>query len=683
MKIQILKIDNMLNNGEDILKNLQNSRIDDMDLLVRESIQNSLDAGYKDKEVIIDFKIGKFDKNKLIENLEGTSSLNNIFKEDKQDFIIISDLNTEGLTGSLSYADIKNINDEGNLLRLVYSMGVPQRKTGAGGSWGYGKTLYYRIGIGIVLYYSRIKLSNNDYEERLVGVLVENQNNRNTVIDHKLNKSTGIAWWGKLDTNNKAIPITDPIKIRNFLDIFGIERLSGTETGTSIIIPFINKQKLYSNAVVNNPDADQYYINSIEEYLRVSAQRWYFPRLNNPYYQYGNKNLLTVKINGDKIDSTYEHKLFKLLRGMYNYAVTDNIEFIENVSPKLDVYRKDINVSPINNMVGNHVGKFVYGSFTYKDLGMYTPDDIDSPIFLSNTNKNYESFKDNNPPMILYTRMPGMIVNYDSDGPWTARLESKPKEEFIIGLFVLNSDSNVYFNTNNEPSKLTLEDYIRSGELDDHMEWHNKIIFDKNNVSFQPTIVSRIIRNINSELRNKLYNSHIEGSKSDVASHIADIIGSSILPSFGFGNSASKRLKDEESKDNTNIRISKRFTHLIDYNNLIINPNNSISLPFTIQSNSIEPISVKIEVLIDTESGKLSLDKYEKIFKKSTPIKISRILLVNKVPAKGYKTSLSSSLSAVHLSINKEDNKVEGKIELSTIDRNIIPFVNISEVKSK
>lgn len=683
MKIKIHKIDNMINNGENILKNLQNSVIDDLELLVRESIQNSLDASYEQRDIEIDFSLGKFRKEDLITRLEKTERLFKLYKNEYEDFISIKDMNTSGLTGPLSYKQVDNLNKQGNLLRLVYSMGNPQTQSGAGGSWGFGKTLYYRIGSGIVLYYTRIKNEHNHYEERIVGVLVENQNSTRSIIDHRKHKSTGIAWWGEYNNDNDIIPITNPQKIKEILDIFGINSFKGTETGTNIIIPFINKEKLYDEAVMNSKDADNFYMGEISEYLKYSIQRWYFPRLNNPGYILGKKNNLKVSINGDQIRPNDENKMFKILREMYNYAVTNNFDSLKMITKNKTLKREPITVQQVKNMNGNLVGNLVFGKFDYKELGMSTRNDISNPIFLSNTNRDKEDSDNSNPPMILYTRMPGMIVNYDSNSKWVSGLERTPKEEYIIGLFVLNSDVNVYFDIfGDNGNKLTLEDYIRSTELDDHMEWHNKLLHDINNKSFNPSIVDRIIRNTKNKIRNELYEKDKSGNQSDVTSHLGNLIGGMILPQIGYGNMVKSSGKGVVTTGSNDRRRGNRKIKYEIRNNEIQYGSNYIKIPFDFEFLDEKTNIFNIELLIVTESGKLSLNKYESFFNMKSPLYFEKITISsNEVNIKEIKTNIYNSTMKYEVNRTyKNVNYIKGDIVIITNDKNIIPEIKISGV---
>ena len=179
--------------GKGVLRSLQNDSLPLVDLFIREAIQNSLDATRKDvKATIVDVGIRQFDSDLLAEHLEGlTTTLIQRYAETDTKALYVSDKNTYGLTGSVR-------NKEGNIYNLIYTIQKNQEQAGAGGSWGLGKTSYFRLGNGIVLYYSRIMLSDGTFEERLAGSLIEDS----TKDDRLLDNDRGIAWWGTKDVNS-------------------------------------------------------------------------------------------------------------------------------------------------------------------------------------------------------------------------------------------------------------------------------------------------------------------------------------------------------------------------------------------------------------------------------------------------------------------------------------------------
>src|SRR5690606_7699366 len=135
-------------------------------------------------------------------------ALNKKFDNSNAKALYISDSNTVGLTGPLHIDEVVD-NDYGNLQKLVYEISIPQNKEGAGGSWGLGKTIYFRFGIGLVFYYSRIKKMDGEYEHRLAATMVENEEGEYTYIPSVDNKpKRGIAWWGEEAEDGSTTAIT-------------------------------------------------------------------------------------------------------------------------------------------------------------------------------------------------------------------------------------------------------------------------------------------------------------------------------------------------------------------------------------------------------------------------------------------------------------------------------------------
>ena len=160
----------MAQDGYSILRSLQNKSLPMVDLLVRESIQNSLDATITGQDIrytLVDYTVGDFDSREFSSLFELVGSKINQRCLGKQKFLAIGDKNTTGLTGAYDSEDVEVLNDS-NFHKLVFGIGKNQDKEGAGGSWGLGKTSYFRVGIGLVVYYTRV-FQDGAYEERLIA----------------------------------------------------------------------------------------------------------------------------------------------------------------------------------------------------------------------------------------------------------------------------------------------------------------------------------------------------------------------------------------------------------------------------------------------------------------------------------------------------------------------------------
>ena len=183
MKIRIKTSDYYSTSGSSVLKMMQNNSTPALDLIVRESVQNSLDAARPNaSSVIVKFIYKDFNVELLADNFEkiGAEILKRYGKT-KQKYLAIQDTNTVGLTGEIA-GRFKPGDKNQNLGKLVYHIMKPQDNEGSGGSWGIGKTVYYRVGTGLVIYYSRIKLDDGHFQERLVAVLVENELSKNGLL---------------------------------------------------------------------------------------------------------------------------------------------------------------------------------------------------------------------------------------------------------------------------------------------------------------------------------------------------------------------------------------------------------------------------------------------------------------------------------------------------------------------
>jgi hypothetical protein len=614
LKIEILQPSNMVQKGSALHKLLMNDHAPVLDLLVRESIQNSLDAAALKSDtarpVSVHFRVGSFDNTKLNNSLEGiTKEMNDRFPNNKKyQFLSITDTGTQGLTGEMNIEDVTDDN-AGNLINLVYDICKPQYNEGAGGSWGIGKTVYFRIGIGLVIYYSRVlNPQTQKCESRLVASLVEDEKSSNALIPrYKGLPKYGIAWWGKKLRENKSLPITDEDYIREFLTIFGIPEFQGPDgIGTTIIVPYINKDMLLkNNAKEWDGQGDGFNPNwrySLEEYLRIAVQRWYFPRLDNSL----NKNVksLKVKINDSVVNYESFLPIFKIEQALYNRA--SNILVNDDCLSGYDVKTENIR---INSVLKEPLAGWVsYVKINKKDAGMCPPINDYHP----NINFNIP-IKDptKNDAVIAYCRKPGMIVSYDQDF-WNKNVPSCSSEEFILAVFVLNSKNKL------ANSEMSLEEYIRKGEHADHSSWNDSSIGGDN-----PQIVYRIQNHVSKKLSDHF---SVEDNKSlRKNSGLGKFLGDMILPPIGFGSLSTNRPHGELTgrsvlKSNVKYKLDR-----IDYNGDMLSITYKVSAAFDAKS-------FGLTALISSESTSISFDTWEQELGLNLPFHIvSQNIKINKI----------------------------------------------------
>lgn len=618
MKIEIAKHDRMSESGSSLLRLIQNKEIPLLDLLARESVQNALDAAAADtKAVSVDFSTGVFDPKIVNAHLMGIESgLNKKYgRYIKQQYIMIRDSGTQGLTGPIRYSEVED-NSFGNLLKLIYEISKPQQTEGAGGSWGLGKTVYFRIGIGLVIYYSRI-LVDGEYISRMAACMVEDETKDQALIPAHGKLKRGIAWWGADDGDNRTVPLENDPEIDQILQAFGIEPYQGEETGTTIIIPYVDDKKLLDEVYPQNEEENKrpYWTKAIDEYLSVAVQKWYAPRISNRDYKYG--AFLRPTINGKLIATDRMLPLYRIVRELYISSVTGRqTDYWTDMG--ITVYQQSIDLRKV--LEKQTAGTLVCVKVTREQLGMNPPDNNKSPYQqISNTEVISEN---GNSPIIMYTRRPGMIVGYDYSGSWTHSMPRTPENEYVIGIFVLNSDNMLSFT--DKKHSMTLDEYIRQGEKADHASWNDHNIYGYNE-RIVLKIQKNVIRKVSSQYKEQSRET-VEKRPTGLSQALADIL----LPTNNFGKKPTNNGSNGSSGSGSGTSHSSGRTSF----EIIGSPSyagQDVIYEYQITARSQECI---LSLVLNTEQKDLTADKWEKEDEadKAFPISIRDFTLTESQP---------------------------------------------------
>ena len=608
MKIEIAKHERMSESGGSLLRLMQNNDTARLDLLVRESVQNCLDAGDGSrKPVKVNFRVGQFQTKRVAPFFEGVED--NLLKKypGNHNYIAIEDKNTVGLTGPIRYDDIKD-DVFGNCLKLIYEISKPQEQSGSGGSWGLGKTVYFRIGIGLVIYYSRIfNETTGKYESRMAATLVEDETLKDSLL--KKNRGSlnrGIAWWGMEDPKSRSkqhtIPLINQKETGRILKSFGIEEYSDEETGTIIIIPYTDNERLLAETIPDDEEADYkvpyWSKKNIEEYLKISIQRWYCPRINNKSYR---GQYLEVSINEEKLKNSDMAPVFRLIQRLYNARPDDDdkdyndTQIFSKIIEIRNAFRKTATAGWIN-----------YIKVTSKDMKMEAPNNLPNPYYYINK-MEFDSM--NNDPIILFARKPGMVVSYETTGDWTDSIPKTSPGEYIIGMFVANSLNELSIDGS------SFEEYIRNSEKADHMAWNDWSVSGKN-----PQIVAKIKKNVRKKIKDDFAAiTASEGEKKNYG--LGKMLADSLLPPTDFvywddarggsggeggtGGSGKKGNNGGETPpSNTTSHIVIRQIGGIEFDGDVIEI--PIQILFGIRHKAV------VEICIDSESGNIKANDWEK-----------------------------------------------------------------------
>jgi len=523
----------MQEEGHALLNALQNDRMPPVDLLVRESIQNSLDACAKGNPLVTVAFSQTNHTPDIISTLmpEIRDSVRKRYAEKPQRLLEIRDSGTNGLTGPIAETG----GSSGNLVKLVYSIrrtheAVPEAAD-MGGAWGLGKTVYYRMGAGIVFYYSRIVNDSGEHKERFAATLFEDKNAENRLMR---DSKTGIAWWGgenKRHSDGREVPaaLSDQNKIHKILGHLGIQPYKDEETGTCIIIPFLRGKGLLPTSSSNDDDQTD----NIAPYLSKSVLKWYAPRINNPAFS-GGPNLQVLVDNSDIGPDM--PPLFRFLRILYNHAADhDTFRIQEEECELLGISEKDIERAPINIREtftnGTAAGWLSTIKASRRQLGMDQYGHEPSPSRYLQDEEIYDR------PLVGYLRSLGMVVSW-SDPDWSKSIDGLDQEAFVLALFVPRSSAilteetkkkiqNAYGNRSSKHIT-TLGSYLRSTEASDHSLWT-----DPN----QLEIVRKIATGVRNQL-NRKYAAPRESPKLPGDLPLARMLANLFLP-VGLGHDSS------------------------------------------------------------------------------------------------------------------------------------------------
>ena len=611
---RILKLDYGVAYGSVTLKSLQNDNIPEIDLLVREAIQNSSDAaiGVDSPFYKVNFQTGFFNPADFNSYMSGAKGiLDSKYPMDNAKFLEIRDSRTTGLTGKIRKKEIIN-DDHGNFFKLIYDTGKKQTKKGAGGNWGFGKSVYYRVGAGIVIFYSRIK-TDDGFESRLIITVVEDENDTNSLLKQLDPQSAGKAWWGIQDGED-LLPITDDEFINPVLDVFGLSPFAGNDTGTSIIIPYIDTDELMKNiipaeiSISDDMRARCTWAYDFEKYLALSIQKWYAPRIQNVHLKdFCSLKRLNVYVNGNPI--TYESMLpfYQLVQELYtiSLAKTYNIEYpssrFENVYC-LPVQVRDYFDTSVETSVSGYVTVL---KITDEELNN-GQNHVDPYIYL----RHFERDPNTNEPIVMFAREPGMVIDYVITGPWVKGIiPPSSKNEYLFAFYVPIVEKHTKHKLSiHEYEDMELGEYLRSCEASDHMGWT-----DPSGMK----IVDRIQRNTAAQIIKKY--EQVEKKPLDAtATKLSGWLGKRLLPKVGYLKKGSGGTGG--GGGGTGAKISDFIFEIENTQSF----GNELSLDFSMKFKFSKKVA-KAELIIDSEGGWIDPKSWIDDIGTQFPIEISAV----------------------------------------------------------
>lgn len=628
----IKTMDHGVSYGSGALKALQNDSLPEIDLLVREAIQNSSDASLKvDADRFdVNFTIGTFNPLKFNAELGCLKAiLDKHYPEESADYLEIRDMRTTGLTGPVRLSELDR-EDHGNYFKLVFDTGKEQTASSsgeAGGSWGYGKSVYYRAGIGLVLFYSQIAVDDS-FEERMILSLTEHETDSSSLLKEIVSDSVGRAWWGRRDDKNpkELLPITDASEIESILNIFGVGRFKQGQTGTAIIIPYINRDRLLNGifpddcGISEDEKAMCSWKDSVEEYLELAVQKWYAPKIFNKHLaDYSEQKWLAVRINGNAIKDNTMRPFFQLVQELYISALACNANKVYK-SDKFDCI-ECVSV-PSARVEGQKTGHVAYARIKQTQLS------ANGSMIKPYTYLRLFSKSPLNDPIVMFVRTPGLVLDYKIDGKWAKGLiKPEDDDEYIVAFYVPNCSVKIKNDkAAGEYAGEFLGEYLRKCEKSDHMDWD-----DKSNLTIVSNLKAQIVAKINSGIRSE-EQSLVEGT----ASKLSGKLGRKLLPKINFGKTSAGGSGGSGGSgggkaDNLSIELIPTIK------------SDCVEVQFTLIFKNLRK-NVNLGLFIETETGVMDAEAWESNININFLVKIDRIESVHT-----FATNSKNTLSMVNV----------------------------------
>ena len=228
-----------------------NDDVDLADALVRETIQNSLDAS-EDSNANVHVRFTLIDKNQGLDKEWVKGLFEGLFPHfdktevpyDSVDFenpsiLTIEDFGTTGLTGAFASKD------KGNFSDFWRRHGRSHKKGSRGGRWGLGKLVYSNS--SELRTFFGLTIRNDDKKELLMG--------QSVLMTHNLNgkEYAPHAFFSEEKDDLFQVPVTDLQVTANFKNNMKLKRFD--QPGLSIMIPFpaeeLNAGSIMEVAIIN------------------------------------------------------------------------------------------------------------------------------------------------------------------------------------------------------------------------------------------------------------------------------------------------------------------------------------------------------------------------------------------------------------------------------------------------
>jgi hypothetical protein len=230
--------------AEGILNQLGRPGLDLLTLLIRETVQNSRDARLSEKETVQFTVEGRtltvqqldFLRNVVLVTPPGNLRLQETFSSSASDglqILVISDRGTTGLNGPIRANTPDDSSGSRNFVNFFFNTGQSKGQQFSGGTYGYGKSILYRVSqVHTICVYTRCQ-ANGMLESRFMAAALDPHDQEKQA---GYRRYTGRSWWGRLNSNDGVLEPVIGQEADQIARELGLPPFMENEQGTTCMI---------------------------------------------------------------------------------------------------------------------------------------------------------------------------------------------------------------------------------------------------------------------------------------------------------------------------------------------------------------------------------------------------------------------------------------------------------------
>ena len=231
--------------AEGILNQLGRPGLDLLTLLVRETVQNSRDARLNEKETVRFTVEGRtltapqldFLRTEVLvtspANLKLQEALSPANPTDSIRVLVLSDRGTTGLNGPIRANTPDDLSGSRNFVNFFFNTGHSKGKQFSAGTYGYGKSILYRISeVHTICVYTRCQV-NGVQESRFMAAALDPHDEEKQA---GYRQHTGRYWWGRLNSDDNVLEPVIGQEADEIAHELGLPLFMENEQGTTCML---------------------------------------------------------------------------------------------------------------------------------------------------------------------------------------------------------------------------------------------------------------------------------------------------------------------------------------------------------------------------------------------------------------------------------------------------------------